>query len=79
MELKTELRAKACMAGVLSAEAVDLLFQVSGGAGLYDRHPISRAMRDANCMRGHITQNLDVNASNHGRVLLGLPSADLAI
>jgi len=36
-------------------------------------------MRDANCMRGHITQNLDVNASNHGRVLLGLPSADLAI
>ena len=79
MELKTELRAKACMAGVLSAEAVDLLFQVSGGAGLYDRNPISRAIRDANCIRGHITQNLDVNASNHGRVLLGLPSADLAI
>ena len=79
MALKTELRAKACMAGVLSAEAVDLLFQVSGGAGLHDRHPISRALRDANCMRGHITQNLDVNASNHGRVLLGLPSADLAI
>jgi 3-hydroxy-9,10-secoandrosta-1,3,5(10)-triene-9,17-dione monooxygenase len=79
MELKTELRAKACMGGVLSAKAVDLLFQISGGAGLYDRHPISRAMRDANCMRGHITQNLDVNASNHGRVLLGLPSADPAI
>ncbi len=79
MELKTELRAKACMGGVLSVQAVDLLFQVSGGAGLYDRNPISRAMRDANCMRGHITQNLDVNASNHGRVLLGLPSADPAI
>ncbi len=79
MQLKTELRAKACMAGVLSANAVDLLFQVSGGAGLYDRNPISRAMRDMNCMRGHITQNLDVNASNHGRVLLGLPSADPAL
>jgi 3-hydroxy-9,10-secoandrosta-1,3,5(10)-triene-9,17-dione monooxygenase len=79
MELKTELRAKACMAGVLSVKAVDLLFQVSGGAGLYDRHPLSRAMRDANCMRAHITLNLDVNASNHGRVLLGLPSADQAI
>ena len=25
------------------------------------------------CIRGHITQNWDVNASNHGRVLLGLP------
>jgi len=79
MELKTELRAKAAMAGKLSAEAVDLCFQLSGGAGLYDRNPVSRAMRDMNCMRGHITQNWDVNASNHGRVLLGLPSADPAL
>jgi 3-hydroxy-9,10-secoandrosta-1,3,5(10)-triene-9,17-dione monooxygenase len=79
MVLKTELRAKATMAGKLSAEAVDLLFHMSGGAGLYDRNPISRAMRDMNCIRGHITQNWDVNASNHGRVLLGLPSADPAL
>ncbi len=79
LELKTELRAKACMGGVLSVQAIELLFQISGGAGLYDRNPISRAMRDANCMRAHITLNSDVNASNHGRVLLGLPSADPAI
>ena len=64
MPLKTELRAKATMAGKLAAEAVDLLFHLSGGAGLYDRNPISRAMRDMNCIRGHITQNWDVNASN---------------
>ena len=79
MPLKTELRAKATMAGKLAAEAVDLLFHLSGGAGLYDRNPISRAMRDLNCIRGHITQNWDVNASNHGRVILGLPSADPAL
>ncbi len=79
IELKTELRAKATMAGKLSASAVDLLFQLSGGAGLYDHNPISRAMRDMNCIRGHITQNWDVNASNHGRVLMGLPSADPAL
>ena len=79
MPLKTELRAKATMAGKLAAEAVDLLFHLSGGAGLYDRNPISRAMRDMNCIRGHITQNWDVNASNHGRVLLGLPSTDPAL
>ena len=76
MQLKTGLRAKATMAGKLSAEALDLLFQVSGGAGVYDRNPISQAMRDMNCIRGHITQNWDINASNHGRVLLGLPSSD---
>ena len=79
MPLKTELRAKATMAGKLAAEAVDLLFHLSGGAGLYDRNPISRAMRDMSCIRGHITQNWDVNASNHGRVLFGLPSADPAL
>ena len=79
MPLKTELRAKATMAGKLAAEAVDLLFHLSGGAGLYDRNPISRAMRDMNCIRGHITQNWDVNASNHGRVLLGLSNADPAL
>ena len=79
MPLKTELRAKATMAGKLAAEAVDLLFHLSGGAGLYDRNPISRAMRDMNCIRGHITQNWDVNASNHGRVVLGLSNADPAL
>ena len=79
MPLRTELRAKATMAGRLAAKAVDLLFHLSGGAGLYDRNPISRAMRDMNCIRGHITQNWDVNASNHGRVVLGLPSADPAL
>ena len=79
MELKTELRAKATMAGKLSAYAVDLLFQLSGGAGLYNENPISRAMRDMNCIRGHITQNWDANASNHGRVLMGLASADPAL
>ena len=79
MELRTELRAKATMGGKLSADAVDLLFQLSGGAGLYDSNPISRAMRDMNCIRGHITQNWDVNGSNHGRVMLGLPSADPGI
>ena len=76
MPKKSELRAQATMAGKLAAEAVDLLFHLSGGAGLYDSNPLSRAMRDVNCIRGHITQNWDVNASNHGRVLLGLPSAD---
>ena len=76
MPKKSELRAQATMAGKLAAEAVDLLFHLSGGAGLYDSNPLSRAMRDVNCIRGHITQNWDVNASNHGGVLLGLPSAD---
>ena len=80
MPLKTELRAKATMAGKLAAEAVDLLFHLSGGAGLYDGNPISRGdARPQLHPRGTSPRTGDVNASNHGRVLLGLPSADPAL
>lgn len=79
MSLKTELRAKATLAGKLSATAIDLIYQLSGGGGIYDHNPLSRAIRDIQAIRGHITQNWDVNAANHGRVLVGLPSADPAL
>jgi 3-hydroxy-9,10-secoandrosta-1,3,5(10)-triene-9,17-dione monooxygenase len=34
---------------------------------------MSRLFRDASAANRHITQNWDVNAATHGRVLLGLP------
>ena len=72
----TELHAKATK---LAAEAVDLLFQLSDGVGLYDRNPISRAMCDLNCMGGLITRNWNVKASNRRLVVLALPCADPAL
>ena len=76
---KSRMRGNATFAGNLAGRSVDLLFSLAGGAGLYDSHPISRALRDMKSMQAHITQNWDVNGSNYGRVLLGLSNPDTTI
>jgi 3-hydroxy-9,10-secoandrosta-1,3,5(10)-triene-9,17-dione monooxygenase len=76
---KSRMRGDATFAGNLAARAVELMFSLAGGAGLYNSHPISRAYRDAKCAQAHVTQNWDINGSNYGRVLLGLPTRDDAV
>jgi len=79
IEGKSRMRGDATFAGTLSARAVEIMFSLAGGAGLYDHHPISRAYRDTKCAQAHMTQNWDINGSNYGRVLLGLPTLDASI
>jgi len=76
---KCRMRGDATFAGNLAARAVDIMFSLAGGAALYDSHPLSRAYRDAKCAQAHITQNWDINGSNYGRVLVGLPTLDTNI
>mgnify|MGYP002881150085 CR=1 FL=1 len=73
---KSQLRANATFAGNLAGQVVELLFSLAGGAGLYDKNRISRALRDMKCMQAHSTQNWDINGTNYGRVLLGLANTD---
>jgi 3-hydroxy-9,10-secoandrosta-1,3,5(10)-triene-9,17-dione monooxygenase len=40
---------------------------------IYDQNPLSQAFRDANTAARHLTQNWDINAAAHGRVVIGLP------
>ena len=79
IEGKSRMRGDATFAGNLSARAVEILFSLAGGAGLYDNHPISRAYRDTKCAQAHMTQNWDINGTNYGRVLLGLPTLDASV
>ncbi len=72
MEQKARYRRDAAFAVKLSTQAVDLLFGATGGGGLYDRNPISRAFRDIHAVSAHITQTWEVNAAIYGRVMLGL-------
>jgi len=76
---KSRMRGDATFAGNLAARAVDIMFSLAGGAALYNSHPLSRAYRDTKCAQAHITQNWDINGSNYGRVLVGLPSLDTNI
>ena len=75
----SRMRGDATFAGNLAARAVEIMFSLAGGAGLYDSHPISRAYRDTKCAQAHMTQNWDINGSNYGRVLLGLPTLDASV
>ena len=79
IEGKSRMRGDATFAGNLAARAVEIMFSLAGGAGLYDTHPISRAYRDTKCAQAHMTQNWDINGSNYGRVLLGLPTLDASV
>ena len=76
MEERTRLRRDGAFAGRLCMRALDLVLELAGGNALYDANPISRGYRDLRSANVHISQNWDVNASNWGRVALGLPSTD---
>lgn len=64
---KARLRRDGAFAARLALEAVDGLFQASGGAGLYLDHPAQRAFRDAHAAACHIALNWDAAAALYGR------------
>ena len=57
----------------LSVRAVDLLFQASGGGGLYSEGRLQRYWRDIHAASSHISMNWDAVGALYGRVMLGLP------
>ena len=73
LEQRTRYRRDGAFAGRLAAKAVDLIFECSGGAGLFDSHPIQRSFRDVHACTSHIALNFDVAGTTYGKVMLGLP------
>ena len=54
-------------------QAVNIVWDAGGGGVIYDQNPLSRAFRDVSTAARHLTQNWDINAAAHGRVVIGLP------
>jgi 3-hydroxy-9,10-secoandrosta-1,3,5(10)-triene-9,17-dione monooxygenase len=75
-ERRARYRRNPAFAARLATQAVDLMVQASGGAGLYDRNPLQRAFRDAHAAAAHISLVWDVAGTLYGRVALGLPSGN---
>lgn len=71
-EERARYRAEGAYAAKLCCQAVDLITSASGGGGIYDKNPLSRAFRDIHAGTAHITQTWDPNAVTYGRIALGL-------
>ncbi|HZU06777.1 MAG TPA: acyl-CoA dehydrogenase family protein [Chloroflexota bacterium] len=54
-------------------EAVDRLFAASGGASIYEGHPVQRYWRDLHAIGAHRALDWDDAAEHFGRTELGLP------
>lgn len=73
IEQKVVYRRNGAYTAVMCQQAVDLLFTISGGGGLFDSNPIQRSFRDIHACSSHIALNWDPNAVTAGKVSLGLP------
>ena len=72
-EERTGFRSEAAFAGRMFTQAVNIVWDAGGGGVIYDQNPLSRAFRDVSTAARHLTQNWDINAAAHGRVVIGLP------
>ena len=71
VEDKVRFRRDGAYSARLCTHAVDLLFEASGGDGLYDLHDIQRAFRDVHAANSHNALHWDVAAALYGKVALG--------
>jgi 3-hydroxy-9,10-secoandrosta-1,3,5(10)-triene-9,17-dione monooxygenase len=60
-----------------SVQAVDRLFEASGGRGIFLNNPIQRAWRDVHAMRAHAGNNPERAAAVFSRSEFGLPPQDI--
>jgi 3-hydroxy-9,10-secoandrosta-1,3,5(10)-triene-9,17-dione monooxygenase len=76
---KAKFRRNGAYSTNLCVEAVDKIYQISGGGGIYSRNPVARAFRDIHAARAHIAFSMDVAGTTFGRVALGLGSDNPAL
>jgi len=74
LETKAKYRRNGAYSANLCVEAVNTLYQASGGGGIYSKNSIARSFRDVHAARAHIAFNMDVAGTTFGRIALGLGS-----
>lgn len=68
---KLKYKRNTAMGMKMANEAVDLLHELLGANGSYNKYPFERRFRDAHSSAGHVVFNLDTQLIPHGLVTLG--------
>jgi 3-hydroxy-9,10-secoandrosta-1,3,5(10)-triene-9,17-dione monooxygenase len=74
LKTKARYRLEGAYAVEWAVRAVDVMFGLSGAAGLYESSSHPRAFRDAHAVKQHFSFNTDIAGTTHGRIALGLLS-----
>ncbi|MGY9073338.1 MAG: acyl-CoA dehydrogenase family protein [Acidimicrobiales bacterium] len=70
-ETRAIMRRDSAYGAALFSDAVDLLVQITGAAGLYNRNPMQRYFRDVHALVQHAAMVWDVCGQNYGQIALG--------
>jgi resorcinol 4-hydroxylase (FADH2) len=71
-ELRQRSRLSQAFSAKMLVQAVDVLFQASGGQAIFTSKPIQRAWRDAHAAAVHVSLNWDAVSTMYGQHALGL-------
>jgi 3-hydroxy-9,10-secoandrosta-1,3,5(10)-triene-9,17-dione monooxygenase len=69
----------ACRSAQLAVQAVDRLFEASGGRAIFFNHPLQRRYQDVKAMMGHVGLKPDVPARMYGAMEFGLSALDFLV
>jgi 3-hydroxy-9,10-secoandrosta-1,3,5(10)-triene-9,17-dione monooxygenase len=77
LESRARYRWDAAKATTWCVQAVDRLFEASGGHAVFLHNPLQRSWRDVHAIRAHAGNNPDKAALIFGRSAFGLPPQEL--
>ncbi len=70
---RSKYRSNAAYAGQLAYDAAQKILDLAGARAVYANSQIGRIFLDILVATRHVTQNLDINATDHGRARVNLP------
>jgi 3-hydroxy-9,10-secoandrosta-1,3,5(10)-triene-9,17-dione monooxygenase len=76
---RSNYRCNAAFAGQLAFTAARIIWDLVGARGAYVANPIARAFQDICVASRHVTQNWDINATEHGRARLRMPLTNASL
>ena len=76
---RSRFRWDAARTARVATDAVDEVFEASGGRALFDSNPLQRGFRDVHAMRGHFNNNPERAAQIYARAELGYPNKEFLL